>query len=263
MKWKLKPNETIAYKAYMSENSPNGAKKIGFGGMFKSLGTDTAEAGMQKIMQQIQGLAPEYYIASLTEQKKDVIDIELIAKKKDKAKDKTTDEPGFAQLMDAMASGPSLRGAVHEDGAIQSFYLKTEQKNILALFFQLPAKPVKVGDEWQIDTHFTNMDQSFKCDSSFRKNVVKVTGIEDVSNDKVVVISYDIVEYVKGDFFFPFSPPGMESQKNIPTLYKTIFKATARFSIEKGRWLSYEGELQSVITGIMQAEGTQRYALVN
>jgi hypothetical protein len=168
MKWKLKPNETISYKTYMADTSPAGSKKLAFGGLFKNLGGDSTNMDMQKMMQQMQSLAPEYYIATLKEPKKDVIDIELIAKKSDKpTSDTSQGQLGFAQLMKAMASGPMLRGAVHEDGSIQSFYLRTEQRSILALFFELPAKSVKIGDEWQIDTHFINMDQSFKCDSAF------------------------------------------------------------------------------------------------
>jgi hypothetical protein len=190
MKWKLKPNEVISYKAYIKNVSPKGAKKLAFGEMFKGVGGDSTskEGGaMQQMMEQMQGLAPEYYIASLAENKKDLIDIELNAKKGEK-KLVDTAQAGFAMLMNAMTSAPMLRGAIGEDGSIKSFYLRNDQKNVLALFFQLPARPVKIGDNWQIETQFTNMDQSFKCDSSFHKNVVKVTSIENIGGDKVVTL---------------------------------------------------------------------------
>jgi hypothetical protein len=264
MRWKLKPNEVISYKAYIKDVSPKGAKKLGFGEMFKGMGGDSTnkEGGaMQQMMDQMQSLSPEYYIASLAEKKKDLIDIELNAKKSQK-KPVDSAQAGFALLMNAMESAPMLRGAVGEDGSIKSFYLRSDQKNILALFFQLPARPVKIGDEWQIDTQFINMDQSFKCDSSFHKNVVKVTGIENIGSDKVVTLAYDIVEYASGVFSFPFALPGMGDKKNNNAFSKILYKATARFSVEKGRWLSYEGEIQTTVTGIMESETTQYYALV-
>lgn len=264
MKWKLKPDEVISYKAYMKEKDTS-AQRFDIGKVFNAPGADSSARpdndAMQKIMRQMQSLTPEFYDVKLTGVKGGVVNVEMFANM-NKKNNVDTAQLGLAQMMNAMASGPMLRGALTEDGAIKSFYIAGGQLNILALFFQLPAKPVKLGDQWQLDTHFISTDQNFKCDSSYRSNVVKVTGIQNADNDKIVTISYNIVEYAGGDFSFPFAPPGIGVKKEIPSIYKFVFKATARFSIAKGRWLSYEGELESATTGFMESSSKQRYALV-
>lgn len=87
--------------------------------------------------------------------------------KKNKS-DSTANE--MVDMMQKMSGGVMLRGAVYEDGSIESFYVKNDQRNLIALFFQLPDKAVRIGDTWSIDVNFISMDQNFKCDTSFKQN---------------------------------------------------------------------------------------------
>ena len=51
------------------------------------------------------------------------------------------------------------------------------KKNLLALFFQLPSKPVKIGEKWSIDLNWISMDQNFKCDSMKKVNEVQLIDV--------------------------------------------------------------------------------------
>lgn len=124
------------------------------------------------------------------------------------------------------------------------------------MFFELPGRPVKVGETWSATVGFISMDQNFICDSAFRKNVVTVIAIEQKNNDKVVTLKYDIVEFVAGDFSSPFNG------NSVKTTMKMTYQAIAAFSVEKGRWLNYNGIMTISSTGMMAVATTKRFALV-
>jgi len=259
LKWKLKPGEVIAYRTIMQEIDTANTKFPSFGEMDKST-SDSAKANFKKIME---GLKKEREndstISVMYEKKKDVIDIAMIVKSKPVEADagkKLSEYQNFQTLMNKATSGVMLRGAIHEDGSIQSFYTKGDQKNIIASFFELPGRPVSVGDSWPISVNFISMDQNFVCDSSYYHNKVTVTGIAAVGNDKIVTIKYDITEYINGEFDSPFI-----SDKTA-TMMKFTYQATADFSIEKGRWIKYDGIMSYVSTGMMAAQSTQRFSLI-
>ena len=145
---------------------------------------------------------------------------------------------------------------MYEDGTIESFYTKNDQKNLIAIFFELPGKPVKVGDTWSPEIHFLSMDQNFICDSSYRKNNVTVINISNKENEHIVTLKYDIEEYVSGNFTSPFDG------KPIKTSMKMTHKALADFSIEKGRWIIYNGIMSISSTGMMTSQSTKRCSLI-
>ena len=43
---------------------------------------------------------------------------------------------------------------------------------------------------------------------------------------------------------------------------KITYKALADFSIEKGRWVSYNGIMASSSTGLITAQTTQKFSLI-
>ena len=110
----------------------------------------------------------------------------------------------FKMLVKQMSGGTMLHGEISEEGIIKSFYLANKQKNLVALFFQLPGRPVKVGDEWPLDIQLLSTDQGFICDSSYRKNVVRVVNISNSDGEHIVTLNYDIIEYVHGSYKLPF-----------------------------------------------------------
>jgi hypothetical protein len=232
------------------------------GGMAKSMGNDSINKEEEKIVKQLRNELKlnSGFITALKQNNKGFIDVEMhgVPDKNDTAN--FTNKPGndqqnFNALMKRALTGITLRGAIYDDGSIQSFYTKSAQKNMIAAMFQLPGKPVKVGDWWPIDVNFIEMDQSFVCDSSFKKNKVTVTDISDINNEHVVTLKYDIVEFITGDFISPFD------NKPIQTTMTYSHQGIAHFSIERGRWLDYNCIMSNISTGAVSSQIETRISL--
>jgi hypothetical protein len=269
MKWKIKPGDSIVYKTIMEETDTANHSSFSFGGMKKMMGGDSTSWGtqMQKILKEVQNDTHSQYLTSLTENIAGTIAIEMkIVRDKqnianaDTAKPRT-DYDRFKALTKKMLSGVMLRGAITEDGNIKSFYLKSDQKNLLAVFFQLPGRPVKVGDSWPLDVHFISMDQHFICDTSSYKNKVTVVNIIQTNDDQIVTLKYDVLEYASGSFSAPEMP--FISNEAFKTSMMFSFNGIADFSIGKGRWIDYNGVMAESSTGMMSSQTSERYSLIS
>jgi hypothetical protein len=260
LRWKLKPGETIVYKTVMDEIDTANHKDFAMDDLAKALGIDVNTADIQKMFKQFsQATSQSDFLTSLKENPKSIIDIEMKAGNMSAAK--TVVDTGvmgnaLKAMMAKMSGSVVLRGSVYEDGAIESFYTKNDQKNLIAIFFELPGKPVKVGDTWSPDVHFLSMDQNFTCDSSSKKNVVTIVKISNNENEHIVTMRYDLEEYVSGNFAYPFDG------KQRKTSMKMTHKALAEFSIEKGRWITYNGIMSLTSSGVMGAQSTKRCSLI-
>jgi|GEM_PF-878405 len=148
-----------------------------------------------------------------------------------------------------------LRGAINEDGSVSSFYVNTAQRNLLGLFFGLPAKPVKVGDSWPVDVHLVTADQNFICDSASRENKATVADVKFENGQHIVTVKYNLREKIVGTSNMPF---GSSSEKTSET---ASYQGTARFSVEKGRWIFYDCLLTEDLNGIVTSHKETKYSL--
>ena len=89
---------------------------------------------------------------------------------------------------------------------------------------------------------------------------MKLIDIKKVNNENIAVVKYNIVEYVKGVFYTP-SQSNNQGGK-IETTMKFTHQAIAEFSIEKGRWISYDGLMTLVSSGIMTANQKTKLTLM-
>jgi len=265
LKWKLKPNEALSYKTVMEEIDTANRMSLSIKGFSKMMGNKsdtTHDVDFDKMFKQLnKEVRATKFETRLTEKRKGIVDIELYAKNDEakQVKPKDTADKGLdisKMLMDKILTGVMLRGSVYEDGTIESFYTKNDQKNLLAIFFELPGKPVKVGDSWPLSVHLIAMDQSFTCDSSYRKNIVTLVGIENKNSEHIANLKYNIVEYVEGSFISPFD------NSEVKTIMKMTFQATAYFSLEKGRWIIFDGVMSLSSTGMMSSRSTQKLSLI-
>lgn len=264
LKWKLKPGEVLTYKTEMKEIDTAKRNDINFNGLARLMGANEKNVdslGLNKMANDLNKQLQMFdFITRLSEKKKGVVDIELsVANNEEKAKAPTTSDPkkkAVQAMVDMMKTGVMLRGAVYEDGSIASFYTKNDQRNLVSMLFELPAKRIKVGDTWSLDVHLLSADQYFVCDSSFRKNKVTLLNIQNVDGEHIATLKYDIVEYMHGVFNMP---TGGAPQT---TMMKMTHQAIARFSIEKGRWVFYEGVMSLVSSGLMDSQTTKRLSLV-
>ncbi|MEP6750069.1 MAG: hypothetical protein ABJB86_20190, partial [Bacteroidota bacterium] len=142
------------------------------------------------------------------------------------------------------------------NGSIQSFYVKNDQKNLIAMFFELPNRQIKVGDSWSLNMNFISMDQNFKCDTSYKKNNVTLIGLKQIAGQTTAIIKYDLTEFVSGDFNNPLAG------NNKKTMMKMTYNAIGEFSVDKGRWTNYDGILSLSASGVMTSNTTKKIQLL-
>jgi len=176
------------------------------------------------------------YETKLFPDKNGNVDIAVMLKK-NKA---DTSETLFSEMA-KMNGNVVLRGKVSPEGELLSFYYKRAQNNLISILFELPTKPVAIGDEWNLSVDLISMDQNFKADTLYRKNVVRLKDIKIENGKKIAVIEYDIEQFVSGDFGSGMMTMFSEDTADKKTFLKMSHEATAEFDLEKGYWILYDG----------------------
>lgn len=262
LNWKLSENDSLSYKTVMTEIGES-FFEMDFGELFDKITDSTKSDKGQFPKNFFNKLKNQYNNTNLTtiltnsSDFKDVINIEMIAE--EKKEDDETDE--MKKLMNSMMKGTMLRGSIYENGSIHSFWMKSNQKNLLSLFFELPNKSINEGDTWTLNSvNFIGNDQNFICRKAEKKNIITLSEIKEIEGRTIAVIDYDILEYVSGDFKSPafFGNEG----GNKTTTMKFIYKAQAEFSIDEGKWISYNGIMSLDASGVMNSVQKTKFALI-
>lgn len=266
LKWKIGEKEKINYSTVMSDIDTSKVE-MNFDNLFKSFSdsTDKESLKTKELFKKLnQAMRNIDYVTTLTNKGNGVVEIVMATKPKEKTDTKTTDKKGsqeeeMLKMMQTMNQGVMLRGSVYANGGIHSFWINNNQKNLVSIFFELPTHPVKVGDTWKLNVNLIGNDQNFICDSSYKMNEVTLTDIKNVNGEKIAVIKYDIVEYVKGIFNAPSFVGGGGAQN---TMMKFSHQAIAEFSVDKGRWVSYDGIMSINTTGLMTSSNKTKFTLI-
>lgn len=254
--WKLDDNETIVYKTFMNEIDTS-SFDFNLGDIFNEM-DDSISSEAKKKLKNIQDSFRNIELVSTLSSEKEVVKIEMktVNQEKVKKKKKNEDEIDVQELLSSLNDGIVLRGSVYKTGGIESFWIKSQQKNLIAIFFELPKGDIEIGDTWGIEVNLIGNDQNFDCDSAYRKNEVALIDLKIVDNDTLAVLRYDIHEFVTGVFNSPFSENGTET-----TMLMT-FNAYCEFSLSKGRWVTYDGVMSLIASGIMNSNIRKSFSLV-
>ncbi len=265
LNWKINPGDTISYKTIMARIDSS-VIKYNFGKIF-NLGSDSTDIEADeaaKLYKELSSIDNVDTITNLSCKKDSIVDIEMVAKAVKDIKELIPDSlKKYLEYMPNETPNQSilLRGSVYKTGGIHSFWLTKGQKNALAVFFELPQKPVKAGDSWKIDINFISTNQYFECDTSYKSNKVTLASLRETQdNDTIATIKYEITEYIKGNYYVPslFS----STTDTVKMEMKVSYQAKAEFSVTKGRWISYEGILHQYSKGLVDADIFMRYALI-
>ncbi len=269
LKWKLNSSDTLIYTTVMEQIDSN-YFEANFDTFFKQIADSTSKKETKEVKDIFKevnkAIGNTQYAVRMFKSEKGHIEIEMFTINKEHpltfedSLDVDNDiKNSITQHFQEFLTGVVLRGSVNEDGTIHSFWLKRAQKNLIAVFFELPGKPIKLGDTWKISTNFIGNDQNFICDSSFFKNEVKLIDIRKIKGETVAVIKYDVQEYVDGTFNMPsmFGESGASS-----SMMNFEYKGIAEFSIERGKWVSFEGLMSLNSTGIMSSKQKVKYSLI-
>ena len=273
LQWKISPEDTLKYKTIMNDIGEQ-KLEMNFGGMFDKLFDSIPEKdklfGKDFFNKLQKSFNDTDFITLLTDSKyfDNTVDIAMYTvadnpflsnnnDKDDNEAEKKEDEDMFVKLLKKMMRGIMLRGNVYKTGGLQSFWLKSGQKNLVSLFFELPDKELKVGDKWTLDNvNLISFDQNFICEKADKKNVVILSDIITENNEKIAVIDYDIYEYAEGIFENPFL------DNKVDTKMKMVYKAQAKFSITQGKWVSYTGIMSLDATGFLDSKQKKKFALI-
>ena len=134
-----------------------------------------------------------------------------------------------------------LRGKFNPDGQNLSFYYEQNKKNLISLFFELPKKSLKIGDEWNIDVDIISLNQHFKADSLSKKNTVRLKDIVERNGNKIAIIEYDLNEYVSGSLEKNKTKNSKKNKTSEKPYLQATHKIIGEFNIDKGFWISYDG----------------------
>ncbi len=249
LKWKLKPDETIGYKTAM-EQVESSDFEIDFG--------DDKNMPKEEFKDIFDGLKKEFektsFITTMQWNDRGNIETKMFAEGFNDEETKPIDPKNFNPA--SMMKGVMLRGEINESGQIESFYLKNAQKNLIAMYFELPNKPVKIGDTWNLNVSFLQYDQSFVCKSADRTNDVELIDVLKDKNDTIVVFKYNIYESASGYMKNPMTNEKIESSLSMS------FNGIAEFSVSKGRWINYNGIIETIQKGMMSGSSKQKLALI-
>lgn len=259
--WKIGKNERVSYLTVMNDID-TGSVDINFDGLFNAL-ADSTKSGLAESKSLLSELNKAFinqdFISVLSSKGNGVIDVIVASKPKQAADDSAaTTDAAMQQLFQSMTRGVVLRGSVNANGGIHSFWVKGPQKNLIALLFELPSKPVQIGDKWSLDISLIANDQNFDCDSSKKINEVTLVDLKRAGNETVAVLRYNILEYVKGKFYSPFG----KDDGGQETIMRLSHRGTAEFSVDKGRWISYDGIMHLEASGVMTADKKTKLTLV-
>ena len=242
LKWKVGSNETLNYlmavtqvTAEIDSTSSLEKKKISIA---KFYGSNTSYTGTDTML------------FSLTS-KKNIVNIDLINIKQSIRPLGVDTTKGFI-WQKTIPGDTVFRGSLDDTGSIHTFY--STDLNQMALYFQLPNKKIKIGDSWPAEFAGIYLNGAFNCDSCFKLNSVTLADIKKRNNETVAIINYNIREYVSVTLIDTF-----EVEK---FMMEFSYNGTGEFSIEKGRWISYNGIQTSTRTGVFGGKQTMYISLI-
>jgi hypothetical protein len=245
--WKMNDNDTVYYKTVMQDidAGKHHDELLNLRALISANSSTQFITGLKSMMNNVRVDQLSTYMFG---RGNSVIDIEMYSDTSTNYSDTVGRSKESQQYFKMLNEGPRLRGSIYASGSIRSFYLKTEQKNLLALFFQLPDQPVRVGDNWPLDIQLISMDQNFECDSSFADNHASLIGIQNENGDSIATIKYKFEESVSGQLSIP-SVIGPSYKK---TILRITFDAIGAFNIKKGCWISYDGIMSITSSGVVK-----------
>ncbi len=262
LNWKIEKGQPIAYNTIMQVSDYS--TTVDYDRIF-NLGQfsedDDARSFFEDMFQDLQDHRPSYSIVSILEKKPDGnISVKIILDNVEMPEQGSEDSIGqwYSQVLEGMEGSVQLQGDITPEGEIASQYVSQQQKNLLALFFELPVGAVKVGDTWQIDLTCIALNSAqFKIENSDRVNQVTLKEVtETLAGEPVAVLDYLIAESVEGEQMMPFSPG-----EPVSATMKCSFLGRGEFLIEQGKWQSFLAENTIQMTGVVTSSVTQQLAL--
>ncbi len=262
LNWKIEENQPIAYNTAMEVSdcctTVDYDRLFNFGQFGED---DDASSPFEEMFEDLKNNQPSYSIVSILEKKPDGnISVKMVLDNVEIPEQGSEASMGqwYGQMLQGMEGSVQLQGDITPEGEIASPYVAQQQKNLLALFFELPVGAVKVGDTWQIDLTCIALNSAqFTIENSDRVNQITLKEItETPEGEPIAILDYLIAESIEGEQTIPFL-----SNEPVPTTMKCSFLGRGEFLIEQGKWQAFSAENTIQTTGIVTSNVTQQLAL--
>jgi len=163
------------------------------------------------------------------------------------------------KIRQAQAGSIQLLADMNPSGNLLSFYRNQKQRNLVSLFFQLPYKPVNVGDSWNIPVHLIDLGNNYVVEiaQQFSRALLLSKTINS-QGDTVAKILYIVNENVKGNFQFK-----ADADPNAkPFSLEASYIGYGELVVDKGYWKRHIGQMSYVGTGNVPINVKKLHALV-
>jgi hypothetical protein len=170
-----------------------------------------------------------------------------------KSKRPSRQDKQMAQELKKMEGRVQIRGLMTSRGFVTSD-IKREQRNLLALMFELPSQPVAVGDTWTHSADLVKMGRGFEGESESINRLQLVELQKGADGRTVAVIDITLAERQAGHLAVPKGP-------KLPSSMEMSFVGQGEFLVEEGRWKQLTGRMSTLSTGVMESESEQQFVL--
>lgn len=262
LNWKIEQDQPIAYNTAMEVSEC--CTSVDYDRIFNFEQADQGNemsSHFEEMFEDLSNNQPTYSLVSILEKKPEGnISVKMVLDNVEMPEQETEAPMGewYGQMLKGMEGNVQLQGEITPEGEIASPFVAQQQKNFLALFFELPVGPVKIGDTWQIDlTCITVNSAQFEIDNYDRVNQVTLKEIiETPEGEAVAILDYLIAESVEGEQSIPFF-----AEEPVPTSMECGFLGRGEFLIEQGQWRAFSAEYTIQSTGMITSDVTQQLAL--
>ncbi|AGC43308.1 lipoprotein [Myxococcus stipitatus DSM 14675] len=136
------------------------------------------------------------------------------------------------------------------------------QHNLVALLFELPGRPVAVGDTW---THSADLvgarslaELFWEEERSVRVNRVRLSSlVREAKGRTVAVIDFTLMAEDKGEYV-SWGP----GRKRVPASDAAYYVGRGEFLVEEGRWRTLSGELSLRASGgVLAMDSAHRFTM--
>ncbi|NVJ25614.1 MULTISPECIES: hypothetical protein [Myxococcus] len=161
----------------------------------------------------------------------------------------------------AKALVPPVAGTVLAHSSLMDLgiitrHLPQEQHNLVALLFELPARPVAVGDTWALSMDLIG-EMGFEWHGERERfDQARLTALErDAAGRTVAIIDFTLTIRDAG-YYEP-----LLSRRRFPASDTASYVGRGEFLVEEGRWKRLSGEISIQAKGVVRMDSAYRFVL--
>ncbi len=257
--WKVDAGHPLVYE---------GVNRYAMSNVSIATGNEAIDPGANEMVKELLGLVSQAgsvtvtqtYSTTLSKNDQGNIAVDMLIKSVDQGALGLLAGQAGEQAAQSAVGTVFLHSEVTPDGKILPYYVDADEKNLLSLYFQLPGKPVKVGDSWPVDTICVRAGSDpaqFVVETSERESQVTFMGVSKTATDEpVAVLDYHITERLTGKQSIPAL-----AKEPVQGSFDCVGSGQGEFLIEQGRWKNFSFEFVVQTTGLMSSTLTQSFAL--